>query len=86
MKRIAAAFLLAYAVVLTSCCAGVMSDAALEIPTLPDAPARPGWPAFLVLQPNIPPEVEICIWDGSPPLACITMKDLRILLKSRVKA
>lgn len=83
--RAAVAFLLAWVVIVTSCCAGVLS-ADLEIPDLPDAPARPGWPAFLVLQPNIPPEVEICIWDGSPPLACITMKDLRILLKSRVKA
>lgn len=83
--RSAVALLLAWIVIVSSCCAGVMS-ADLELPTLPDAPSRPGWPAFLVLQPNIPPEVEICIWDGSPPLACITMKDLRILLKSRVKA
>lgn len=82
--RVAVALTLAWTIIVTSCCAGFTSTA-LEIPTLPDAPSRPGWPAFLVLQPNIPPEVEICTWDGYT-LSCITMKELRILLKARQRA
>lgn len=56
------------------------------LPTLPPPPAPFGWKSPLVLQPGIPDEVEICTWDGFSVLSCITMGQLRVLLKSRQRA